>query len=55
LHIVGTSLRLPTGAHWVRLQLAAGDAHSLGLRSDGSVLGWGHNAHRQVRPRALSD
>jgi alpha-tubulin suppressor-like RCC1 family protein len=41
------------GANFVKI--AAGSAHCLALKSDGSILGWGHDEFGQATPPAGND
>lgn len=45
---------LPNGLNNVRA-IAAGSEHSLGLRADGTVVGWGWNDDGQATPPPLAD
>ena len=36
-------------------QIAAGDIHSLALKSDGTIAGWGDNRHGQATPPEEKD
>gem|GEM_PF-5265641 len=52
--VVGGSPQLPAGLHDV-VQLAGSSNHTLALRADGSVVGWGSNAYNQTKvPAGLS-
>ncbi|MHC4302183.1 MAG: hypothetical protein ACYS7Y_33405 [Planctomycetota bacterium] len=37
------------------MAIAAGEEHSLALRADGSVVGWGWNANGRATPPAGND